>query len=338
MSEKVQSYIEGALDIIRVRYPEVFAVCPWCGDQRGKFSFNVDRGVGRCWRASCDEKTGLTKLIAHVERVGFGTAAQRARELRGGPNFRPQEEYRTYDSVGETPFGCVPLDYTTSDPEISSLVRAAQHYIVSKRGFPLGVALDAGILVGTAGYWAGRVVLPAYQDGVLVSAIGRTLEVEVNGYWLSHPAAGPMKYRTPRDEDDYLPREDVLFGIDAVRSARQVVLVEDSFSSLALRALSPPRPQGSAFVALWGTSLTKHQLAKLDAYWPPSPDREVVLLLDADAARSADKIAAQVQTLGVKVKVASIELDPDEDLEAAMRAIAVARSFTFSSQLESLLK
>lgn len=85
---------------------------------------------------------------------------------------------------------------------------------------------------------------------------------------------------------------------DGRRRPRQLVIVEDSLSSLKVGRVTCSAP-------LFGSSISNNKLSRL-----VKPFDEVVVWLDSDKLNSARNISARVQMLGKKSRVVYTELDP----------------------------
>lgn len=332
----IYDYCTTHLTVVKEKYPEVLAVCPWCGDTRGKFSFNTDKAVGRCWRASCDQRVTLTALIAKLEFLPFHLAAKKASTFKreGSTNYIVTEKY--YDAIGSMPEGSIPLStleasFPALPKDEQDIVQYGVLYLTEKRHVDFTHFANLGAAIGVSGKWKGRIILPAVEDGQVVCCTGRLIEVELTkGIWVRYPDTIGEKYKHPDDQDGYTEKRHVVYGVDDVRDSPCCVVVEDSFSCEALKL------HGYTAVSFWGTSATAEQLAKLNAKWSAKP-RNSVVLLDSDAAKAADKMARELSTFS-NVSIASITgQDPDEDIEGATQAIKNAKPHTALSEIESIL-
>lgn len=327
-------YCYSHLQVIKERLPELHCVCPWCGDTRGKFQFNLEKGVGRCWRASCNERAGLVKLIAKVENIPIYLAAKQAAAIKPQDAAAPQ--VRTYDAIGSLPHGTLPIEsiekvYPQLQPAEQLTVQAGLLYLFEKRNMSYDVAVNAGCAIGVEGYWFGRIIFPAIEDGIVVNCTGRAIEIELGkDVWVKHPHVTGEKYLHCSNESGYLEKQHIVYGIDSVHAANEVVVVEDCFSAVALTAAGYPA------ISPWGVSMTKEQRTKLNSKWNVK-DRKIIVMLDPDAAVVARKLAGQLLSIA-QVSIATLpEKDPDEDIPAAIAAIEHAKPYTDLDALESLI-
>jgi len=54
---------------------EVYFNCPFCNDHEYKYSFNIERGEGHCWRAGCGAAHySLLQLVVHLNNCTYGEA------------------------------------------------------------------------------------------------------------------------------------------------------------------------------------------------------------------------------------------------------------------------
>lgn len=337
---QIADYIAANFDVVKEVFPEMHIACPWCGDTRGKFQFNIEKTVGRCWRASCDHRATLVDLIVKVEQTSFFLAAKKASELKkasGIASYTPREVTpKDYSSVGSLPAGAIAIrdiekTYLQLEQNEKQVIEAGIKYLLRKRNADLQQLMDIDAAIAVSGKWYGRVLLPAIEDGVVVSLTGRSIEVEMpNGAWIPFPDVVGEKYKHPSDEDGYNDKRTVIYGIDDAKFFSNLVIVEDPFSVLALTAA------GYGTVSFWGTSATEEQRLKLNLKWQVA-NRCAIILLDSDAASAANKMASQFMRF-TPVSIAQIfGLDPDEDIEGAKIAINNAKPFTNSSEIESLI-
>jgi hypothetical protein len=334
------AYATQHLTVLKERYPEIHAVCPFCGNTEGKFQFNVEKGVGRCWRASCDRRLTLSALVAMAESLPTYQASQKARQMMGQAPAAALRPAPLQDMVGSLPEGSVPLDQEAqtrpflSEDEIAVL-DAGLAYLAWRGIDPAGAAAW-NLAVGVSGDWRGRVLFPAVENGCIMSLSGRSIELvsSFRGQAVCMNATLPgvwgPKYMTPGPESGYMRKGEVLLNLDRARSSPNLVLVEDSFSAYHLTKA------GLVAISPWGTALTAAQLSKLDAAWFHR-DRLITILLDKGADGEARKMAEQLSRIA-PVRVAVLTgSDPDEDLPGALAAIQAAVPWGFSSELDNLI-
>lgn len=138
---------------------------------------------------------------------------------------------------------------------------------------------------GIAGFFAFRIVFPIYQDGVIVSATGRSI------------VGAEPKYLTLPPDKEIITHKETLFGIDLVRGSR-VAVVEGPVDVIR---------GGAGFAGTYGTSVTDMQLAQLSKF------DHVMFIRDNDMAsrKAVDKYASVIALLS-NAHVESIVLDiPD---------------------------
>lgn len=336
----IADYIVSNFEVVKESFPEVHLVCPWCGDSRGKFQFNIEKTVGRCWRASCDKHATLVDLVMKVEQIPFHLAIKKVHTLKkdsGVETYTSNKPTKEYHDVGNLPSGAIPIKdvdsiYEQLTREEQLVIDAGIKYLNNKRHSDFQQLIDVGIAIGLEGKWFGRVLIPALEDGIIVSLTGRTIEIEMpNKQWIPFPGVMGEKYQHPKDSDGYNEKSTVIYGIDDARFSPDIVIVEDPFSVLSLNR------SGFNSISFWGVSATDEQRLKLDNKWV-SDKRHAIIMLDSDARNMAVKMANQFLNF-TQVSLANLrDKDADEDMDGAREAIKLAEKFTVINEISSLLK
>lgn len=334
--QSIYDYLQARCQVLRTRGVEVSLVCPWCGDSRGKFTFNLDKGVGRCWRASCDARANFVKLVAKIENIPTYLAAKKVKEYGGIDTRFVASSYAPASFVGSLPQHVIPIkdleeNWQQLDPAEQEVAQVVSDYAFIGRNLTYEQVAENDLAIGLSGRWIGRLVCPAFHGGIIVSVSGRASELQVGNFWVRYYACQGPKYLTPGPEDGYEEKGSVIYGIDFVRNESSVVIVEDAFSVLALRAA------GIAAISFWGTGITEQQLALLRQSC--SQLKTVVILFDSDSAGllASRKVGNQLSSF-YSVYLSTIQgADPDENIEGAITALQNAAKFETSNLIESLL-
>lgn len=127
-----------------------------------------------------------------------------------------------------------------------------------------------------------RLIVPVVVEGRAVTYTAR----DVTGL-------SPRRYMACPPEDEAMPIKRLLYGGDAARGRRTVVVVEGPTSVWRL---------GPGAVATWGTRFTPEQVAALGAW-----ERRVVLFDSDDAGRAAaERLAWSCTALGGETRVGEL--------------------------------
>jgi len=117
------------------------------------------------------------------------------------------------------------------------------------------------------GKFAGRIIIPFYEDGRLVSYCGRRID------------SGNPKYRNLEDGDSVIPIKNCLYGLDFCEKD-YVVVVE---------GVTDVWKMGDNFVALSGNSLSEEQKIKLVKRF-----KTIIVMLDAGFVDEGLKIVKKI--------------------------------------------
>ncbi len=284
--------------------------CPFHNDGGNpNFSIRPERHTYRCWR--CGEHGDTIDFVMKIERCSFKEAVQRITGDRFGeaclvplpppPKPKPARrephplDYRaleiavdTYSTrLTHTPEALGYLAARGIDRIAASRLKLGYaegsdlEFEFGWRDIPAGSAELLGILKRMRGgryceHFQGRIVIPDFRGGKAHWAMARAFNVDD---WRARPAwrHGENIWQPiegERQPPKYLcmPGEKPLMGLDAVRDAPEIYLVEGPFDFLTLSAWGYPT------VALLGTDVraaSREQLARFG---------RVNLVLDNDSA------------------------------------------------------
>jgi len=229
--------------------------CPFCVrrgkgiDRRRNLNVNARKNMAHCFR--CEWKTRDAKRALAPEGIRVVTSTVNPRRTPLPEPALPE----SFSTDFRTPFGARVLAYL------------------------LGRHLDRGTIFGyglgycTRGRYAGRVVIPIYEGGTLVTVQGRVLDPE-------HP--GPKYLGEAR------PKDAVIFNWDRAAAAGVFVLTEGPFDALALPEFA---------VAALGKAWEPAHFARLSAARP----RAIVVALDGDARATQTGVIARCYGLAPQV-------------------------------------
>lgn len=265
---------------------EIVVCClnPECSDDTGHMYINAVKGVFNCFK--CGWSGRVYKLL---------------KDYITDEDYEDEEEeevVQTEFSGVKLPVGYYPLTGTGLN------YRKCLKYLFS-RGIEINDIADYDIGYTHFGKYAGRIIFPIRNDGVLVSYIGRAV----------NPHLQPKVLNASRDEA-FSPSR-FLYNFDRARFFESLVITEGVFDCLTLKEFD----YKYGTVASFGKKLTKDQV---DLIYTGS-FKEIIFAWDADAIDVILQYAANFRGL-IDVKVAFF---PDGDVndvgrEKAMETIRKA--------------
>lgn len=247
--------------------------CPFHDDDGYHLGFNAAGGYFYCWKCGGHS---VASVIKQQQNCSFYEANRildsfdTSYVLLDSLNIKKKGNVSNIELPGE-PLGKLEQRYLRSrgfDPE----------YIEKAHGVRSG---------GITGEWKYRLIIPIYQDGVLVSYQGR----DVTG-------SQELRYKTLAVEKSVVDPKKCLYGLDKVRGNEYIIVSEGIFDAWKL---------GNNAVATLGTSTTETQIQRMARY------RKVYIVFDpeAPAQERATKLGAKVGALGAEVIIVNTELDHD---------------------------
>jgi DNA primase len=189
---------------------EVWADCPFCNDSRKNLWMNPKLGCYRCWK--CDEKGRLETLLSSTIPSWSLSSSKQA----------------THPSTMVLPPEYLKLDIYSGK---------AWTYFVSRR-FDASDAERFGVGYCPRGQYYGRLILPVWDEGKLVSFVAR-----------DYTGNTTVKIRNPSN----VPHKSYLYNYDLITNSF-AVLVEGIFDCWRV---------GDDGVATFGTSLSVGQMLRL---------------------------------------------------------------------------
>lgn len=256
--------------------------CPKCKHQ--SFYFNIHKKVGVCFRAGCGWTPTLKELQEYVQ----------AGNLQFQDSLIWQEPER---KVIELPQDSRLIIDSVENNQIKFNDRQALDYLMNRNIPPLLIyryRIHSNYE---------RVILPVYNNGVLVSYVARHFRGDSNGMRYLYPSGA-------RHSETFL-------GWIECKQWERITLIENSFVSLALRDLN--------VTTNFGSNLGESQIEKL----VNSKIKSVVLLWDAGAEPKADKAVQKLRRLGIPSALVRINGQPDNYPKQRIKEIIdLAHSYT----------
>jgi len=249
--------------------------CPMCDDDSGHLYVLLSAGLPYCQRCKYNPKSPI-RFIADLENISFSEVIRMCgdsfshidvsvEEVVDDLFADEEEEFFEYEVLDfDNTF--LPIFEKTNIAPLDSALMKAQNYILG-RGLTPELVNDYGIKYCYEGQYAGRIIVPCFYKGDLVTFVAR----DVFG-------ASSRKYLNPKGNK----QSDFLFNIDSVCSD-SIILTEGVFDAINASLVGPS-------VASFGKSLSARQLSMLNAF------KTVVFYWDVDAYPQAEKYAAELQS------------------------------------------
>ena len=271
-------FIENVLGKSHKRARENYAfTCPKCNHKKPKLEVNLHTSENgqnpfECW--VCGFKGRTIKSLLKQLQVPAEQAYEILKYVRKG------------DEIGYAPTSAVELPkefqamYTASPTSV--IANKVKNYLY-KRGFTDRDFLKYNIGYCTAGEYAGRVIVPSYNDNNQLNFfVGRTFE---NAY---------HKYRNPETSKDIVGFENL------INWSQPIILVEGVFDAIAVKRNAVP---------ILGKSLPKALVKRIVS----STVEDIYIALDKDAFKKALQYAEQFLNMGKRVFLVDMQdKDPSE--------------------------
>jgi hypothetical protein len=270
---------------------ELICDCYVCGEH--KLSVNAVNGIYKCWRGCCSGT--VQKLLK--KKVPMTTAPAKKVERHVG--FLSPGTLTPLASVGDDNPGAVYLrargfDYRELGRDFGFT------YCSPGRPFAHGVFSTTGTVVATVTMdgrdigWQARLLYdPDKLDNDRCAMLGYAWNAEKQKY------VRPPKYFTMPGMD----KREVLWNYDNARRSDTVVVTEGVYDAARV---------GRCAVATLGKYVSDKQVLLLQQYW-----RHIVILLDPDAAKEAERLRSM---FGPTVDVVPVTLRGYKDAGEAPRA------------------
>lgn len=248
-----------------VKRGEINIRCPWCGTADPSFhlGLNLESGWYSCWRnKSGHSGKSPLRLLMRLLNVSYG----RARELAGlGADYVDPEGF---DALAARLMGRevashagvkVKREFLDLDPEfkvITEQLYGRWFDYLWCRGFD-GKDLpklchDYCLRAARFGDFAGRLIIPYFLDGELVTWTGRAI------------GESTIRYKDLSVADSLVPVKQTLFNHDAINEGgKALVIVEGPLDALKLDFYG--KPFGVRAVGLSTNSLSEDQAFMLEA-------------------------------------------------------------------------
>jgi hypothetical protein len=267
------------------KFPDMYATsdedrvrvhCPFCSDKKGHLYILLSAGLPYCQRCKYDPKSPL-KFISDLEGVSMnevfsmadGGAFMASSDLDVDALVdalfeEDEESVFTYKDV-ELGRSFVPVLETVNIPHVDNMLMVSKRYLNS-RGVGDSTIAEFDMRFCYEGRYSGRIVVPCYYRGSIVTFVARDLF-----------GTSDRKYLNPMGNK----QSDFLFNLDSVKDD-VVVLTEGVFDAIKVSEIVPS-------VASFGKSLSRRQIEMLNGF------KTVVFYWDLDAYPQVEKYARRIQ-------------------------------------------
>lgn len=255
--------------------------CPFCKGKDGHLGIHINSGAVKCWKCGKHSQLDVIKALLGYD---YGMAKEIQEEYSERSRSHAKDETKQHrDSRNNV------CEYPTGTTNLTERHKA---YLES-RNFDPEKLEKLWRLKGTEhlGKYKFRIIAPIMFNGVMVSYQGR----DITG-------KSDLRYKACKQENEIIPHQDMVYGIDHVKKGGSCVLVEGIFDVFRL---------GYGSVSCFGTSFTLSQVNLLASYV-----NRCFVLFDADddnAINMAEQIAVLLSARGVEVEL--LELDEGDPAE-----------------------
>ena len=258
---------------------EVHICCPFCGDHRYRLYIELNKGLVYCH--NCNFKGTVVNLIQRVECISYTRATEIFMDVKGNMNI-PLDICESLEHkllIGSNEYNldkrAIPLpdEYQLLTTSEQVLAKKAIKYLQS-RSITLSQIQRYSMGFCAMGEYAGRIIIPIYEDGKLK-------------FWVSRAIGNTqrLKEKSPSNEPYQYGKSEVIFNIDtAAKKYHTAIISEGIFDALSW---------GDMGVSLLGKELYDEQFRVLMNYRELLYDG-IYIAVDSDAASRADIIAQRL--------------------------------------------
>lgn len=263
------------------RKGEVSVRCPFCGEEDPSEHMGIvlEREAWGCHRNQAHRGKAPAKLIQALLGCSWAQAGLVVAQYGAAD---PETLDQALASLGtllapKTP--TAPPEQLRLAPEFRLIQPTGStsrfwHYL-GRRGFhnPTGVAETYGLSCCLTGRWKDRIIIPVYQNKVLIAWTGRALQT---------PVSAPRYLSTSE------AIKTTIFNLDDLYYGGNVLFItEGPFDAIKVDYYG--YPHGAYATALFGTSVTTDQIALLREV--SKNFKKVVVLMDPEAIETSFSIA-----------------------------------------------
>jgi hypothetical protein len=275
--------------------------CPMCGKEN-KYGVNLHTNKTNCF--SCGYNLPPLKVVQEIE------------------NFKTFPEVKSFlrslDDSGS--FHLVKAERKKELPQIElpegfrlvglydSIVARMVHKNLTNRGFNIMKLMGKGVGYCTKGKYAGRIIIPYYEQGRLVYFNARKF-IDLG-----------EKFKNPSEEEIGIGKSHIIYNHDALYTYSKVWLFESATNALTL---------GDNTTATGGKALSPWQLNE----YITSPCEAIVVGLDDDGQKEAYKLGMELAPFK-KVKVLRFPKGKDANVIGAKATRELEKNTPYMSYKE----
>lgn len=277
VAAKLYTYFTTRLGMYEYTRGFIKGDCPICG-KKNKFGVNISTNYAHCF--SCEHRSGLIKLVQAIENIPvWNEAMVFIGAFEGSGSFRiTRQEKRQVDQI-ELPEGF----------RLIGLYDSYTHKLVEKnlrkRGFSISRLMSKGIGYCASGKYAGRIIIPYYENGRLIYFNARKF-IDLG-----------EKFKNPSEEEVGIGKSQIIYNRDALLIYDKVWLFESATNAITL---------GNNATATGGKALSPWQKNE----YITSPVEKIIIGLDDDGQKEAYKLGMDLAS-HKKVKV--LRFPPKKD-------------------------
>ena len=294
---------------------EWIQVCnPWVNDRKYHLGINVDRDFFNCF------KTNMTGTVVEFVMQLEKCDREEAKKLLGEKTIEDYKRQYKLNLAEERQKRLLIEAEKVNLPDGSIELRKkpgmmrAYHFALAKLGDERLV--EAGkFFLGTRGNWKDYLIMPYYQQGIIVYYIGRNLDLD-----------GKMRYLYPSNKDTGKYKSDFIYNID--NASRKVLIVcEGGFNSIV-----------ASGIGLGGKTISVRQVEKIVEIKP----KKVIVALDQDkyGRQNTKKVCESLINYGLDVSFFWLDDATDKDFAdiGRQKTLQLLKQFTYPCSTKNFLK
>lgn len=241
----VKKYTRGRCD---VKGDEILTFCPFCGETRLKFSFNLRKRVGHCW--ICEKAVHGLKFYLYKLGVPSDEVNGRGNDLTGETSWQKQKRgvLRRLLGLSRGQVSLQPHELPNGAERVLSKPGAVRCKYVREYLWSRGLTGETIKLLNPYIHsnWPDWFILPVVMEGEVVFWTRRNMQ------------RGEPKYLSPSTRDEMgkqfrLGKGDVVWGMDLTDQGGECIICEGILSAASVVQMGRPA------VAILGKSLSVTQ-------------------------------------------------------------------------------
>ena len=235
-------YVDGGPNVAK---GNVNVQCPWCGDEDRSHhcGINLEHGMYGCWRNTKHRGRRFANLLSKLTGISITEARRQTGEgssiaiqpselenLAEGRRIglTEAEEQRESRILTDISF---PAEFREMFPRRARSYKAAtmfRRYLYKERKFPYPchkkLARQYGLHYCVKGRFADRLIIPVYENGKLMTYLGRSIQKGTD-----------LRYLALEKEDSVKQVKDCVYNYDdALKGGRTLVIVEGAIDAMKI--------------------------------------------------------------------------------------------------------